>query len=69
MPRWKISRIDVPRPGELLSVVVCAPTEKDALSLVCGGPSTDYPGISFFNTPPLPGFPADRTQVKVEEET
>lgn len=69
MPNWKVSRTDEVRPGEMSSVSVCASSEKEALAVVCGGPSRDYPGISFFDTPPLPGFPADRSLVKIEEET
>lgn len=68
MALWRITRTDDPKPGEVSSVVVCALTEKDAMNLACGGPSRDYPGVSFFNTLPMPGFPADRTQVKIEEE-
>lgn len=65
--KWKISRTNEPGLGELDSVVVCAEDESTALGLVCGGPSRDYPGVSFLDTPPLPGFPADRTRVTVEE--
>ncbi|MBQ6358599.1 MAG: hypothetical protein IJI97_06605 [Clostridia bacterium] len=67
MKTWRVSHGDEVKSGSLKSVVVGAPDEESALKLVCGGPSRDYPGISFFDTAPLPGFPADRSLVKIEE--
>jgi hypothetical protein len=67
--RWKLTHTEPVRPGELSSVVVCAPDEEAALDAVCGGPSDDYPGVSFFSNGPLPGFPADRSRVKIREVT
>ena len=69
MKLWRVRRTDAPSSGELSSVVVCAPSSEAALSVVCGGPSSDYPGLSFFDRPPLPGFPSDRSLVTIKEKT
>lgn len=69
MKLWRVRRTDAPSSGELSSVVVCAPSSDAALSVVCGGSSSDYPGLSFFDRPPLPGFPSDRSKVTIKEKT